>query len=117
MVQAWVAQKTAKMLSVLSESRRLGGESKSGVRIYGVDSVDHVWFTNCALHNLLLEVDGLTQKWVSGVHKLTSNWDGDMGCSDYDGVQVDAPNALAHLSSNLDPRNYDSSGLGPGLDV
>ncbi len=37
---------------------------KSGVRIYGVDSVDHIWFTCCALHNWLLEVDGLTQEWV-----------------------------------------------------
>ena len=27
------------------------------------------------------------------------------------------PNALARLSDNLDARNYDSSGLGPGLDV
>jgi hypothetical protein len=25
--------------------------------------------------------------------------------------------ALARLSENLDPRNYDSPGLGPGLDV
>ena len=33
------------------------------------------------------------------------------------GVRVDAPNALARLSTNLDPRNYDSSGMGPGLDV
>jgi hypothetical protein len=35
---------------------------KSGVRIYCIDSVDHIWFTCCALHNWLLEVDGLTQK-------------------------------------------------------
>jgi len=59
---------------------------KSGVRIYGVDSVDHVWFTCCALHKWLLEVDGLTQKWVGGIRKLTSDWDGDMGCLDFDGV-------------------------------
>ena len=40
-----------------------------------------------------------------------------MGVLDYDGVRVDVPNALARLLTNLDPRNYDSSGLGPGLDV
>jgi len=40
-----------------------------------------------------------------------------MGFLDYDGAQVDVPNALARLLTNLDPRNYDSSGLGPGLDV
>ncbi len=30
---------------------------------------------------------------------------------------MDIPNALARLSTNLDPHNYDSSGFGPGLDV
>ena len=85
--------------------------------MYGVNSVDHIWFTCCALHNWLLEVDGLTQKWVSCIHKLTSNWNSDMGILDYDGIRVDVPNALAHLSTNLDPRNYDLPGLGPGLDV
>jgi hypothetical protein len=25
----------------------------------GVESADHVWLTCCALHNMLLEVDGL----------------------------------------------------------
>ena len=29
---------------------------KSGVRIFGVDSVDCVWLTCCALHNWLLEL-------------------------------------------------------------
>ena len=90
---------------------------KSGVRIYGVDSVDHVWFTCCALHDWLLEVDGLTEKWVGGICKLTSDWDGDMGSLDFEGVLVEVPNALACLSTNLDPPNYDSSEVGPGLDV
>jgi hypothetical protein len=40
-----------------------------------------------------------------------------MGSLDYDGVRVEIPNALARLSRNLDPRNYDSSGIGPGLDI
>jgi hypothetical protein len=40
-----------------------------------------------------------------------------MGSLDYDGVEVVVPNALARLSRNLDPRNYDSFGMGPGLDV
>ncbi len=90
---------------------------KSGVRTYSVDSVDHIWFTCCALHSWLLEVDGLNEKWVSGVQNLTSNWDGEMGSLDYDGVEVAVPNALACLSQNLDLRNYDSSGMGPGLNV
>ncbi len=44
---------------------------------------------------------------------LSSN----LGCLDYKGVPVEVPNALARLSANLDPRNFDSSGLGPGSDV
>ena len=90
---------------------------KSGVRTYGVDSVDHIWFTCCALHNWLLEVDGLSEKWVCGVQNLTSDWDGEMGSLDYDGVRAEVPNALARLLQNLDPRNYDSPGIGPGLDI
>ena len=43
---------------------------KSGVRISGVDSVDHyVWLTCCALHNWLLDIDGLSEKWVGGVRQ------------------------------------------------
>ncbi len=30
---------------------------------------------------------------------------------------MEVPNALPCLSANLDPCNYDSSGLGPGTDV
>jgi hypothetical protein len=87
------------------------------VRICGVDSVDHIWLTCCASHNWLLEVDGLSKTWVGGMRNLTSNWDGEMGSFEFDGVRVDVPNALARLSRNLDPQNYDYSGMGPGLDV
>jgi hypothetical protein len=90
---------------------------KSGVRLHGVDSADSVWFTCCALHTWLLEIDGLTEEWVGGVCKGVSEWEGDLGCLDYKGVPVEVPNALAHLSANLDPRNFDSLGLGPGSDV
>ena len=41
---------------------------KSEVRLHGVDAVDSVWFTCCALHNWLLEVDGLTEEWVGGCY-------------------------------------------------
>ena len=90
---------------------------KSGVRIFGVDSVDRVRLTCCVLHNWLLEVDGLSEKWDGGVRNLTSNWDGEMGLLEFDGVNDVVLNALARLSRNLDPRNYDSSRMGPDLDV
>jgi hypothetical protein len=84
-----------------------------------VDAVDSVWFTCCALHNWLLEIEGLTEEWVGGVCKVMSEWEGDLGCLDYEGVPVEVPNALTLtcLSANLDPRNFDSSGLGPESDV
>ena len=92
---------------------------KNGVRLHGVDAVDSdsVWFTCCALHNWLLELDGLTDKWVGGVRKVVSGSEGDLGSLDFKGVPVEVPNALARLSASLDPRNYDLSGLGPGSDV
>ena len=91
---------------------------KSGVRISGVDSVDHyVWLTCCALHNWLLDIDGLSEKWVGGVRQYVSDWEGELGGIVFDGIHKDIPNALARLSNNLDARNYDLSGLGPGLDV
>jgi hypothetical protein len=90
---------------------------KSGVRLHGVDAVDSVWFTSCALRNWLLEVDGLTEEWVGGVRKVGSEWEGDLGYLDYEGVPVEVSNALTRLSANLDPRNFDSSGVGPGSDV
>ena len=39
-----------------------------------------------------------------------------MGQSDFDGVRDKIPNSIARLSTNLDPRNYDLSGIGPGVD-
>jgi hypothetical protein len=36
---------------------------KSGIRLQGVDAVDKVWLTCCALHNWLLEIDGLNAEW------------------------------------------------------
>ena len=36
---------------------------KAGVRLHGTKTVDSVWKTCCALHNWLLEVDGLDNTW------------------------------------------------------
>jgi hypothetical protein len=49
--------------------------------------------------------------------RCNKHWDGEMGLLEFDGVKVVVLNALARLSRNLDPRNYNSSGMGPGLDV
>jgi hypothetical protein len=82
-----------------------------------VDAVDSIWFTCCALHSWLLELDGLTNKWVGGVRNVVSEWEGDQGCLDFENVPVEVPNVLDCLLANLDHRNHDLSGLGTGSDV
>ncbi len=89
---------------------------KAGVRIHGVNSVDYIWFTCCALHNWSLEIDGMNEIWVRCVHTVVSDWDGKMAGFDWEGVRADIPTALACLSVNLDVHNYNSLGLGPGDD-
>jgi hypothetical protein len=90
---------------------------KAGVQIHGVNSVSYIWLTCCALHNWLLKIDRLNETWVDGVHTVVSDQDGKMGSFDFEGVQADIPIALARLLVDLDARNYDSLGLGPGDDV
>ena len=38
-----------------------------------------------------------------------------LGNLDFDGVREDIPNAISRLSTNLDPRNYDLSGIFEGV--
>ena len=49
---------------------------KSGACVYGVDKVDEIWLTCCALQNWLLDIDGLSNKWNNGV--LVSDWEGEL---------------------------------------
>jgi hypothetical protein len=90
---------------------------KARVRIHGVNSVDYIWLTCCALHNWLLDIDGMNEIWVGGVHMVVSDWEGKLACFDWEGVSADIPNAVACLSVNQNACNYDSSGVGPGNDV
>ena len=41
--------------------------AKTGIRLQSFKAVDDIWFTCCALHNYLLEVDGLHQQWTKGI--------------------------------------------------
>jgi len=43
---------------------------KTGIRVGGIETVNKIWLTCCALHNMLLEVDGLNQEWEGGVQVL-----------------------------------------------
>ena len=88
---------------------------KMGIRMDGINVVDNVWFTCCALHNWLLDIDGLTGEWVNGVP--VSDWEGTMGEHDDDyPLNKNVPNAVSRLHHNLNFRHYDLSGMGPGTD-
>ena len=50
---------------------------KTGIWLHGIEKGDQVWFTCCALHNLLLEVDCLSDEWDGGVP--VSDSDGQLG--------------------------------------
>jgi len=79
---------------------------KSGIRLHGTDSADKTWMTCCALHNWLLVIDGLDEKWGS-------EWQGGMG----DNEEDDLPQSVRTLLSRHHiPANYDGSGMGHGND-
>ena len=88
---------------------------KAGVRIHGVDGVDDAWLTCCALHNWLLDIDGLNGALEHGVPM--SDWEGPIGDMDFEGLDNGVAHTIARLSKNLNPCNYDSSGMGPGNDL
>ena len=75
---------------------------KIGIRLHGVDACDNIWKTCCALHNMLLSIDGLTEEW-----------DGELGIFDSEDA-TNMPFALRRLSDPSQIRNYDSSGMGCG---
>ncbi len=62
-----------------------------------------------------MDINGLSNKWNDGV--LVSDWEGELGQMDFNGLRESIPNVIAQLSTNLDPQNYDLSNTGPGEDV
>jgi len=90
---------------------------KTGIRVEGVDAVDKIWLTCCALHNWLLDIDGLDEHWDGDglLSTVESDWTGEMGNHDFV-FEGKVPDQVSRLVGNLDPR-YDASGLGAGTDV
>ena len=39
---------------------------RTGIKLQNFEQVDQVWLTCCALHNMLLFVDGLDEGWENG---------------------------------------------------
>lgn len=76
------------------------------MRLHSTQSVDRVWLTCCALHNWLLEIDGLDKPW-DGVN-VTSEWESEFGGLE----EIDAPMAMRNLLSPAQIREYDTSTIG-----
>ena len=81
---------------------------KTGVRLFTTESVDKVWLTCCALHNMLIDVDGLDKPW-DGVNIPNSVWDD----GEFSELKVEeVPMALRRMLSPDMIRNYDNSSVG-----
>jgi hypothetical protein len=74
---------------------------KTGIRVYNTEASDNIWMTCCALHNLLLDVDGLSHKWEEGV---PSSYETDAGQF----LDEDVPVAIRRL---IDPTGIESHRL------
>jgi hypothetical protein len=80
---------------------------KTGIRLHGLKVVDDIWFTCCALHNMLLHVDGLNTRWLAGVR---SPYQGRLGLHERGDVlrHVSIPRIFARVESGQqDNRAYD----------
>jgi hypothetical protein len=79
-----------------------------------VKSADKVWLTCCALHNWLLEIDGLDEHWDLGI---LVDWERELGQIDQQDLdQYVIPFACRRLNNPSLDRRYDTSGMGHGID-
>ena len=77
---------------------------KVGVRLHGISACDRIWATCCALHDMVLEEDGL-------------DIDDEFGTFDPEEISEAVPLALRRLHSPGSLRSFDASGMGRGNDV
>ena len=68
---------------------------KSGIRVHGTEACDSIFLTCCALHNMLLDHDGLNKTWTDGVSQ--SDYLGESGDFEEDDFIVHNEFALYRL--------------------
>ena len=68
--------------------------------MHGIECADNIWFTCCALHNMLLHVDGLDKKWKKGVK---SPFQGELGWHASGDVETYAPLIFRRVNDNSNP--------------
>jgi hypothetical protein len=66
---------------------------KTGIRLHGQRPADKIFRTCCALHNWLLNVDGLNKEWENGV------WEGELGRHDFRDANRHIPHPICQLLS------------------
>jgi hypothetical protein len=80
---------------------------KTGIRLQSLSAVDDVWFTCCALHNMLLNIDGLDIRWNEGVK---SPYEGEMGWHENGVVEHNVPLIFSRVNGGLNNvREYDET--------
>ncbi|KAI2499473.1 Plant transposon protein [Fragilaria crotonensis] len=83
---------------------------KTGIRLHNTEVADNIWLPCCVLHNMLLDVDGLSKAWKNGAR---SHWEMESG----EFWDEETPFAICRL---IDPngiddfrlRHYDASQFG-----
>ena len=79
---------------------------KTGIRLGGQQAGDWTFLTCWALHNWLLEVDGLDKGWEEGV---ASMWEGNLGLHDASDVHDHLPVPLQRMLSPTGLWRYDAT--------
>jgi len=69
---------------------------QTGIRVEGAVACDRIWLTCCALHNMLLEVDGLDAQWEEGV---PSDRQGELGNNNAEECRRHAPYSIQRLNN------------------
>jgi len=88
---------------------------KTGIRVHSLKTADQIWKTCCALHNWLLEMDGLDERFE--LDGTTSEWEDPLGLNDIDDFQNLSPAAKwGHVGNEAHAiHHYDESQLGQDL--
>jgi len=85
---------------------------KTGIRLHSLKAADQIWKTCCALHNWLLETDGLDKFFDQD--GTESEWEGPLGQHDVVKFQQFAPGYRLDQLDNMiqDMQNYNASRFG-----
>ena len=83
---------------------------KTGIRLHNTAAADNVWLTCCALHNLLLDVDGLSNGWQNGI---PSHWESTGGQFEVRDMPIAIQRLINPLGTNvIAVQTYDRTKFG-----